>query len=177
MTLAKSVLGALVAIALAAPALADEDGKKAVEKIDQLSNELKALKESLKIDALREGAKTIDSKIDLLDKDIQEIKKDLKDLKEIRRRLLGDGGPSTSLRPGFDSATANQARVRIINAHPFEMSVALNGFSYRLAPGEEKLFRVTPGEYRFEVLQIPGQLKSGAIAAGETKTFTIYPIQ
>jgi hypothetical protein len=176
MTLTKSVLGALVAISLAAPALADEDSKKAVEKIDQLSKDLQALKESLKIDALREGAKTIDSKIDLLDKDIQEIKKDLKDLKEIRRRL-GDGGPSTSLRPGFDSATANQARVRIINAYPLEMSVHLNGFAYRFAPGEERLFGVQPGEYRLEVLQIPGQRKSGEIAAGETKTFTIYPIQ
>jgi hypothetical protein len=176
MTLTKSVLGALVAIGIAGPALAQDDAKKAVEKIDQLSKDLQTLKESLKIDALREGAKTIDSKIDLLDKDIQEIKKDLKDLKEIRRRL-GDGGPSTSLRPGFDSATANQARVRIINTHPFEMSVILNGFSYRLASGEERLFRVTPGDYSFEVLQIPGQLKSGAIAAGETKTFTIYPIQ
>jgi hypothetical protein len=174
MTLTKSVLGALVAIGLAGPALADEDGKKAVEKIDQLSRDLQALKESLKIDSVRESAKTIDAKIDLLSRDIDDLKKDLK---EIRRRV-GDGGPSTSLRPGFDSATANQARVRIINAYPFEMSVALNGgFSYRLAPGEERLFRVPPGEYRFEVLQIPGGRKSGEIAPGETKTFTIYPIQ
>src|SRR6476660_5135898 len=153
MTLTKSVLGAVVAIGLAGPALAQDDAKKAVEKIDQLSKDLQALKDSLKIDALREGAKTIDSKIDLLDKDIQEIKKDLKDMKEIRRRLA-EGGPSTSLRPGFDSAPGNQARVRIINAHPFEMSVILNGFSYRLAPREERLFRVRPGEYWFEVLEI-----------------------
>src|SRR5439155_1189423 len=138
--------------------------------------DLQALKESLKIDAVRESAKTIDSKIDLLDKDIQEIKKDIKDMKELRRRL-GDGGPSTSLRPGFDSALRNEGRVRIINTHPFEMSVILNGLSYRLASGEERMFRVPPGEYRFEVLQIPGQRKSGEIAAGETKTFTIYPIQ
>jgi Sporulation protein YpjB (SpoYpjB) len=172
MTLTKSVLGALVAIGLAGPALAQDDAKKTAEKIDQLSRDLQAIKESLKIDALRESAKTIDSKIDLLDKDIQDIKKDLKEI----RRHMGEGS-STSMRPGFDSATANQARVRIINTHPFEMSVALNGSSYRLAPGEEKLFRVTPGEYRFEVLQIPGLVKSGAIAAGETKTFTIYPIQ
>jgi len=176
MTLTKSLLGALVAIGLAAPALADEDSKKAVDKIDQLSKDLQALKDSLKIDALREGAKTIDSKIDLLDKDIQEIKKDLKDMKEIRRRLA-DASPSTSLRPGVDSAPANQARVRIINAHPFEMSVILNGFSYRLAPGEERLFSVQPGQFRFEVLQIPGVHKGGEIVAGETKTFTIYPIQ
>jgi hypothetical protein len=173
MTLTKSVLGALIAIGLATPAFAQDDAKRAVEKIDQLSRDLQAIKESLKIDSLRESAKTIDSKIDLLDKDIQEIKKDLKEL----RRRVGDGGPSTSLRPGFDSAVPNQARVRIINAYPLEMSVHLNGFAYRFAPGEERLFRVQPGEYRLEVLQIPGQRKSGEIAAGETKTFTIYPIQ
>jgi hypothetical protein len=176
MMLTKSALGALVGVALfAAPAFADpaEDAKKAVEKLDQLSKDLQALKDSLKIDALRESAKTIDSKIELLDKDIQDIKKDLKEL----RRRAGDGS-STSLRPEFDSAPPRTlGRVRIINTHPFEMSVVLNGLSYRLASGEERLFRVTPGEYRFEVLQIPGVRKVGEIAAGETKTFTIYPIQ
>ena len=173
MTLTKSALAALVAVGLAAPVFAQDDAKKAVEKLDQLSKDLQALKDSLKVEDVRSRALTIENKIDLLDREIQDVKRDVKAL----RQRVGDG-PSTSLRPGFDSAPAPMSgRVRVINTHPFEMSAVLNGLSYRLLPGEERLIRVPPGPYQFEVLQIPGIRKSGEIAAGETRTFTIYPVQ
>jgi len=173
MTLTRCGLAAFVAMAFAIPVSAQDDAKKAVEKLDQLSKDLQALKDSLKVDDVRAKAISIEAKIDLLDREIQDIKKDMK---EIRRRA-GEI-PSTSLRPEFDSAAPRgQSWVRVINTHPSEMSVVLNGLSYRLASGEERLFRVPTGQYSFEVLQIPGAHKSGDLAAGATKTFTIYPIQ
>ena len=173
MTFTKSAFAALAAVSLAVPGFAQDDAKKAAEKLDQMSKDLQAIKESLKIDDLRARALAIENKIDNLDRQLDEIKRSVAEF----RRRAGDG-PSTSLRPGFDSAPApTQGRVRIINAHPFEMSAVLNGFSYRLLPGEERLIRVAPGPYRFEVLQIPGDRRAGDIVAGETKTFTIYPVQ
>lgn len=173
MTLTKSALAALVAVGFAVPAFAQDDAKKAVEKIEQLSRDLQALKDLLKIDDIRSRSLTIENKIDILDKEIQEIKRDVRAL----RQRVGDG-TSTALRPGFDSAPATTpGRVRVINTHPFEMSAVLNGLSYRLRPGEERLIHIPPGPFDFQVLQIPGVHRTGEIAAGETRTFTIYAVQ
>ena len=171
MTLTRCGLAAIVAMSLAVPAIGQEEIKKINDKLDLLTKDLKDLKDSLKIDEVRAKAITIETKIDLLDREIQDIKKDVKEL----RRRAGEG-PTTALRPEYDSART-QSNVRIINTHPSEMSVVLNGLSHRLAPGEERLFRIPAGPYSFEVLQIPARAQSGALASGETKTFTIYPIQ
>jgi hypothetical protein len=180
MTLAKSALAAAFAVALVAtPASGQatiDDVKKsvdqAVQKLDKLTKDLADAKEAMKTDDLRTKATTLDTKLDILDKDVQDIKKDLR---EIRQRL-GERG-TTALRPDTDGATARtQGRVRVINSHLIEMNVVLNGRSYRLPPGDERLILVPPGNYSFEVLQIPGDRRSGEIAAGQTRTFTIYPI-
>jgi outer membrane murein-binding lipoprotein Lpp len=170
MTLTRLIPALFAVAALTAPAAGQtaEDIKELNKKLDALSKSLQDLKDGAKADNVREKVATIDSKIDQLDQDIQAIKKDLRELK---RKV--DGGSSTSLRPGFDSATG--ARVRIVNTHPYEMSVVLNNLSYRLAPGEEKLIRVPAGSYNLELLNFPGERRSGELAAGETKTFTIFP--
>ena len=87
-------------------------------------------------------------------------------------------GSTTALRPEYDSATfRGQGRVRLINDFPEEMSVLVNGRSYRLLPGQERLLAVPPGDFTYQVLQIHRDPRVRQIAADETKNIRIYPIQ
>ena len=175
MTLTKCALAGLLAAGLVAlPAAAQptvEDLKKAVDSIEKAAKDLREAKDALKTDELRTKVTTIDTKLDMLDKDIQALQKDVREL----RRQTGDRS-TTALRPDTDAAGRSMARVRVINTHPFEMSVLLNGQSFRVPPGAERLIPVPAGYYQFEVAQIPGDRRSGDLSAGQTKTFTIFPI-
>lgn len=176
MTHTRFALASLLALGLmATPAFAQtaEDLKKAIDKLEKATKDLQETKDALKVDELRTRSSTIDSKIDLIDKDIQDIKKDIRDIK---RKL--DGNTSTSLRPDFDSATIRgQGRVRFINEFNEEMSVVVNGRSYRLLPGQERLIAVPPGDYTYQVLQIQRFAQQRTISPDETKTVRIYPLQ
>lgn len=171
----KFALAALLAMGLVtAPAFADpaDDLKKAVEKLDKATKELQEAKEALKIDELRSKAIKIDTTIELIDKDIQDIKKDIR---EIKRKL--DGGPSTSFRSESLYQGQGQGRVRFINEFNEEMSVVVNGRSYRLAPGQERLIAVAPGDFTYQVLQVQRFPQERKITADETKTVRIFPLQ
>jgi hypothetical protein len=174
MTLTRLVPALFVAALLAAPAAGQsaDDIKRINDKLDKLTKDLQELRDGMKLDAVREKVTTVDSKIDQLDQDIQTLKKDLRDIK---RKV--DGGTTTALRPEYDSAAPRgMARVRLINDHPEEMSVVVNGRSYRLLPGQERLIAVTPGEFTYQVLNIQREARVRTIAADETKTIRIYPI-
>jgi hypothetical protein len=179
MTLTKSALATLLGAAIvAAPTFAQptEEQKKAfdktVEKLDKAAKDLTDAKDALKNDDLRGKVTTIDAKLELLDKDIQDIKKDVR---EIRRRMAD--GPTTALRPDFDSATVRgRGRVRFINEFNEQMSVVVNGKAFWLLPGEERLVPVPAGDFTFQVLQLQRFPQERRIAADETKTVRIYPI-
>jgi len=169
----KFALAALLALGLVtAPAFADpaDDLKKAVEKLEKATKELQEAKEAFKIDELRSKAIKIDTTIELIDKDIQDIKKDIR---EIKRKL--DGGPSTSVRS--ESLYQGQGKVRFINEFTEEMSVVVNGRSYRLVPGQERLITVPPGDFTYQVLQLQRFPQERKITADETKTVRIFPLQ
>lgn len=171
----KFVVAALLGLALlASPVKADpaEDLKKAVEKLDKATKDLQEAKDALKIDDLRAKASTIDTRLDFIDKDMQEIKKDIREIK----RKLSDS-TSTSLRPDYDSAALRGlGRVRFINQFNEEMSVVVNGKSFRLLPGQERLVPVPPGDFTYQVLQLQHVAQERQIAADETKTVRIYPL-
>jgi len=173
MTHTKFALAGLLAFGLVtAPAFADpvDDLNKAVEKLDKATKELQEAKEALKIDELRAKAIKIDTTIELIDKDIQDIKKDIRDIK---RKL--ESGPSTSLKS--ESFYQGQGRVRFINEFNEEMSVVVNGRSYRLVPGQERLIVVPPGDFTYQVLQLQRFPQERKITADETKTVRIFPLQ
>lgn len=177
MTLTRLIPATLLGAALATtPALAadptPEELKKSIDRFEKAVKDLQELKDALKTDSVREKVTTLDSKVDLIDKDIQEIKKDLRDLK---RKV--EGTTSTSLRPNDASTLRGQGRVRFINQYPEEMSVVLNGRSYRLIPGEERLLAVPPGSFTYQVLQLQRDAQVRDIVADETKTIRIYPLQ
>jgi outer membrane murein-binding lipoprotein Lpp len=175
MTFAKYALAVLLGTALAAgPAFADpaDDLKKAVEKLEKATKELQEAKEALKVDELRSRTSVIEAKIDLLSNDLLDLRKDIREIK----RRVGDNS-STSLRPDMDSATARGlGRVRFINEISEEMSVVVNGKSFRLLPGQERLIPVPAGNFTYQVLQLQRVAQERRIAAGETKTFNIFPL-
>lgn len=175
MTYAKFALASLLAFGLVtAPAFADPaaDLKQAVEKLDKATKDLQEAKEALKIDELRAKAIKIDTTIELIDKDIQDLKKDIRDIK---RKL--ENGPSTSLRSESFYQGQGQGRVRFINEFNEEMSVVVNGRSYRLAPGQERLIVVPPGDFTYQVLQLQRFPQDRRITPDETKTVRIFPLQ
>ncbi len=166
------LLGVAIAAAPAAAQTAEEL-KKATDKVEKLTKELQDIKDALKTDELRGKAITIDTKIDLIDKDIQDIKKDIREIK----RKLNDNASTSYYRSESDSATTRgQGRVRFINEFSEEMSVVLNGRSYRLLPGQERLLTVPPGDFTYQVLQLQRYPQDRRITANETKTIRIYPL-
>lgn len=174
MTLTRLIPALFAAAALAAPAAGQtpEDLKKSIDRLEKAVRDLQDAKDGLRTDELRKTASTLDAKLDLIDKDIQDIKKDIRELKR-----KANGGTTTALRPEYDSATyRGQGRVRFINEFPEEMSVVVNNRSYRLLPGQERLFPVTPGEFTYQVLQLQRDAQVRRIAADETKTIRIYPL-
>jgi len=174
MTLTRFLPAALLAAAFAAPAAGQtaDDIKRLNDKLDALTKSVQDLKDGMRTDTVREKVTTVDSKIDQLDQDIQAIKKDLRDLK----RRVGDG-TTTTLRPEYDSTTfRGQGRVRFINEYPDEMSVIVNGRPFRLAPGQERLVPVTPGDFTYQVLNVQRDVQTRRIAADETKNIRIFPL-
>ena len=142
--------------------------KKAIEDLQKATNDLKDFKESVaRIPELRGKTIELDARLELLEKDIKEIK-----------ARLGDGKTVIALRPDTNNPTQKGfGRLRFINTITEEVSVVVNGKSYRLIPGEERLIAVTPGEYYYQVLNIQFTRQERQIAADETKTITIYPLR
>lgn len=144
------------------------DLKKAVEDLKLITDDLKTLKEAAThIPDLRKKVAEAAARIDMIELDIIEIKKKL-------------DKTTTALRPNNDGTTPNlkgQGRLRFVNAFSEEMSVVVNGKSYRLVPGEERVIPVPPGDYRYQVLQLQTQSQERRIAADEVKTITIYPLR
>ena len=175
MTLTR-LLPALFAVGvLAAPAAGQtaDDIKKLNDKLDALTKTVNDLKDGMKSDNVPDKVAAVSKKIDELDQDIQAIRRDLRDLK----RRVGDGS-TTALRPEYDAATfRGQGRVRFINEFPDEISVVINGRPFRLAPGQERLMPVPPGDFTYQVLNFHRSPQVRPIIADETKNIRIFPIQ
>lgn len=174
MTLTKSALAALLGLAVAAGQARAEpadDLRKAVEKLEKATKDLQDAKDALRTDTLHKKLTSIESRMELLETDIQDLKKEIRDLK---RRV--EDGTSTSRRFDTDSTTRD-GRVRFINEFSEDMSVVLNGRSYRLTPGQERLISIPSGEFTYQVLQIQRGEQVRRITGGETKTIRIYPLQ
>ena len=172
MNLIKCALAAVLAIGLAgvptrATAADPTDLDKAIEKLDKATKSLDEVRKTITdTDNLRGRVITLEGEVKLLQQEIAEF----------RRKVLDAAAARTALKPDETTSSAFRGlgRVRFINEHPFEMSVVVNGRSYRLASGAERLIPVAPGEYTYQVLQIHNAPRVRRIDVGETKTFTIY---
>ncbi len=174
-TAAKPILVAILGAALATSTQAAEptptELKKAIEDLQKVTDELKTLKDAAAhIPDLRKKITEVNARIDMLELDIIEMKKKLdRNNGTTALRPTNDGVPPTTMK--------GQGRLRFVNQFSEEMSVVVNGKSYRLMPGEERVVGVPPGDYRYQVLQLQTQAQERRITADETRTITIYPLR
>jgi hypothetical protein len=169
----RTILSALLLGVLALPVSAADptpaELKQQIDDLKKVTDDLRKLKDSMALlTELRSKSIVFETQLEMIEKDI----------KEMKRKLAMDGSvpnPSTSLKPDTTAAFKGQGRVRFINAFSEEMSVVVNGRSYRLLPGDERVIPVPPGEYSYQVLQLQRTPQDRQIAADETKTITIYP--
>ena len=172
MTLRKHCLMATLAAALAVlPTSAAEptqlDLQRAIDSLEKATAELKnARKDLADVQSLHHRVIRAESEATVLRVELADLKKRVESQSVTALKPYSPTPTSTSFR--------GMGRVRFINEHPNEMTVAVNGLAYRLTPGQEKLIPVTPGAYTYQVLQIHTSPRIRQITADETKTFTIY---
>lgn len=165
-----ALLSGMLALPVSAAEPTPEEFKKSVEDLKKVTKELEGLKDLLtKVNELRSKSIVFETQIEMLEKDIKDIKKKIG---------LDDAGTSSkSLKPDTNAAMKGQGKVRFINGFSEEMSVVVNGRSYRLLPGDEKVVPVPPGDFSYQVLQLQRTPQERQILADETKTVTIYPLK
>jgi outer membrane murein-binding lipoprotein Lpp len=148
----KHALAAIVGVALlAVPANAEPNGdmNKSVDKIATAVRQLQDDVETLKL-----RVKQLEDEVKVL-------------------RQLANTPSSTSKRESFDT-TARMGRVRLSNEYLEEMSVVVNGVSYRLLPGQTRTIQVPPGIFTYQVLQLQRAIQERTIEPGEEKPIRIF---
>ena len=148
----KLVLAALCGAALlASPANAETNGdmNRSVDKIATAVRQLQDDVETLKL-----RVKQLEDEVKIL-------------------RQLANTPSSTSKRESFDTA-AKMGRVRLTNEYLEEMSVVVNGLSYRLLPGQTRTIQVPPGIFTYQVLQLQRTIQERSIEPGEEKPIRIF---
>jgi hypothetical protein len=175
MTFTKLFLAGLLAMSFSLPQTKAADPtpdeiKQAIADLKKVTEELNKLKETVaKFDDIRSKVTGFDVHLEAIHDDIRKIKTKL------------NNESTTALRPDTSSKDLNakdlkgMGRLRFINTYNEEMSVLVNGTSYRIRPGEERLIGVNPGDFTYQVLQLQRNAQSRSISADETKTITIYP--
>ena len=78
---------------------------------------------------------------------------------------LGGGDP---VRP-----TISKATIRLVNEYQTEISLILNGVSYRLGAGEVRSVEVSSGSYSYELLAAGSKSRTSTVKDGETVTLRI----
>lgn len=168
----KHVIAAILGAALfAIPAKAQSNGdmNKTVEKLETAVRKLQDVERSLTEYKLSNA-----TAVRQLQDDVDALKSRVRQLEdEIRMLRLGNAPPSISKREAYDT-TARMGRVRLSNEYLEEMSVVVNGVSYRLMPGQTRTIQVPPGIFTYQVLQLQRTIQERPIEPGEEKPIRIF---
>lgn len=156
----------LLAIALTAvPARADDS-----DKPKSTEDRLTAIEAQLK--------KVTDSLNALLA--IQKLQGDVNEMKDTVARLQRDletmrGKMDSQTRTAFSPPIGGTGRIRLLNQYSSPMTMVVNGISYRLDPGRERVLDAQPaGPFTYEVLGVQPAI-TRVLAANETFTIFVYP--
>jgi hypothetical protein len=179
-------MSAVFGAALATAPLRAEDPKAPAAKADagEIQKQLDALKADL--NKLRDDVTKLRSLEDVVlgTKDgaagtnagLLKRLGDMEDtLKQINAKLGQlDTNRTTSAYGGTGTGTtAARSHVRIVNDYPTELSLMVNGRSYRMQPGESRTVDVPPGGYTYELLHAGSHPTTSSIKDGETVTLRI----
>lgn len=178
----KLPIWALIASAAMATAVEAADSPELRESIDNLNKAIRELREVRRdfndlrdaqkkdIDAVKAQIETLELRVKLLQNEIDTLRKE---------KTTG----SISLKPDNTTPNPNFApvppvrstgRLRIVNEFPEEMSVLVNGRSYRVLPGEERTILVPSGAFEYQIPQLQRFPQQREIAENQVKTIVIY---
>ena len=143
---------------LATPANAEPNG--------ELNRSLDRLESMLR--KLQDTERNLQTEVDGLKVQIRQIQDEIRSL-----RQLPSLPPSISKRETFD-LSPRMGRVRLTNEFLEEMSVVVNGVSYRLLPGQTRTIQVPPGLFTYQVLQLQRTIQERMIEPGEEKPIRIF---
>jgi outer membrane murein-binding lipoprotein Lpp len=111
---------------------------------------------------------------------VTDIKNLTNRLKAVEEELSKMKGQSSSLRPGSTGAPstpvdprAGKGIVRIVNEYPVQISIVVNGTSYRVAPSKSLDIDVAAGEFTYQLLESGAAGTKSVIKEKETVTLRI----
>ena len=107
----------------------------------------------------------LDDALDTLTKKMQALDAKLTD----STRTVG----SSPLTHGDERPLTSRGTVRIVNDYPVEISILVNGTSYRLDPNTKKDVPVGVGSFKYQLLTSGGSETERSIKDNETVTLTI----
>jgi hypothetical protein len=187
-----AAFGAALAAAPLAPVAAQDDAKKGqtdTGKKDDIADIKKQLEDIQKdVQSLQRFRKSLEDEVfgkpdgkalaDMgLIKRLTEIESKINRIEATLNQIsarLGDPSKSTSaFAPPAPGAAVGRAFVRIVNEYPTEMSMLVNGRSYRVLPGQTATVEVPPGGYTYELLHTGSQPVTSTVKEGETVTLRI----
>jgi hypothetical protein len=149
---------------------------KANEKLSDIQSDLKKLTELLngRKDSTGTPIPTepgVLSQLRALKDNLDKIEKELTKLKEQTS--------STSLRPApipptpIPEIKTGKGIVKIVNDYPIEISMVINGISYRVAPSQARDVEIPVGEFSYQLVQSGAAATPSHIKEKETVTLRI----
>jgi hypothetical protein len=173
-----AAMGALALAPTSAAALplpAAETQEKA-KTLEELSNDVKSMQATLK-----RLADVIDGRRDErglplpYDRGLAEEVKELKNtVARLENQLKAMEKSSTSFRGNVPTdPLTGKGTVRVVNEYPVDVSIVVNGVSYRLSPNERRDVLVAPGEFRYQLLTAGAGETRSVIREKETVTLRI----
>jgi hypothetical protein len=181
-----AVFGAALAAAPASQVAAQDEKKNQPDlaaiktQLDQIEKDVKSLQKFRKdTDDLVLGKENSTALADMgLIRRLSEIESQINRINETLRQInlkLGDPSRSTTsaFGPTLPGAAVGRGYVRIVNDYPTEMSMIVNGRSYRVPPGQATTVDVPPGSFTYELLHAGSAQKATTVREGETMTLRI----
>ncbi|MCE9563975.1 MAG: hypothetical protein K8U57_18185 [Planctomycetes bacterium] len=101
---------------------------------------------------------------------LAQIEKDLANYKT--QTSLRPANPVTPVNPIVDPK-AGKGTIRVVNEYPVQISIVVNGMSYRIAPSKTLDVDVSAGEFSYQLLESGAALTKSVIKEKETVTLRI----
>lgn len=186
------VLGALFTASSTLPgADALEPTPRELQKsIDDLRGDLLSLRSTLDglktrvdqkdvADKLREVGDRMTLQIEEVNKRMLKMQKDIDDMKFDSKSSKISSSNRIDLTNPMQTTpqvmpTGRTASVRFKNDYIEEVTLVLNGSSYRLTPGNDVTFKIPAGKYSYRVLPLQDLIQNRSIEENETKQVRIH---
>lgn len=146
-----------------------EEMRKELDRFSRMNAAIEKIKTDLEAlsPRINEELRSIRDAISVGDRRMSQLSADVADLRNRQRSVT-----STSLSP---STTSTSVRLRLVNEHTEEVSVIINGGSFRVLPGETRELTAAPGSLTYQVLNVQSGVQQRDYAAGETVVVRVHP--